>query len=397
MYILTEKEIEDILVIHSEFIEKELILLERQGQLESRRTDLLFKDRKDNLLLVELKKDVVAYEHVEQILDYRKRLEKHVPRKIRTMLIGQTVPDHIREICKKHNVEWKEIKIHDLYDYLQKNDPELFQAVFIEGKIDAYKTKEVKKMSFQEYLKATSPFGGPYTSYQFFKPIDASPELSDDPQKNQEVAEAFIRVILNLNFHRSLFHDEVELKKSPGAQPEWKILTKNKSWQGYVIPYQLFCSDFPSGLPCQLYVGTIGYRGNRPIFVDETFPRFIQVTVGSGKNRMTTQYGFHKYLRTEKRALLPFYELKFNARGLPKILWEDIYDTLKYFGYNIRDSKDKNPKKLLWIGDLILDDIEVGEKVGDLIEALFAVTIVKAHFKGKEKGIEFSFFKNIGK
>lgn len=50
MYILTEKEIEDILVFHPELIEENLVLLERQGQLESRRTDLMFKDQYGNLL-----------------------------------------------------------------------------------------------------------------------------------------------------------------------------------------------------------------------------------------------------------------------------------------------------------------------------------------------------------
>lgn len=392
MYILTEKEIEDILVFHPELIEENLVLLERQGQLESRRTDLMFKDQYGNLLLIELKKDVVSIEHVEQILDYRNRLEKHLPMKVRAMLVGQTVPVNIRKICNQKNIEWKEIKIESIFNYLKKNDPDLYHAVFYEGKLDHLKKRIAKKMSFQDYLNVTSPFGGPYTSYQFFKPIDASPELSDDRQKNQEVADAFIQLILHHPFHRSLFNNHIQIKKVSGYKPKWEILTKDKSWQGYVIPYRLFCSDFPTGLPCELYLGTIGYRGNKPIFADE-MSRFIQVKVGRGKNNMTTQYGFHKYLRTEKRALLPFYEVKFSPRGLPKIFWNEIYETLNSYGYKIRDAGDRKAKKLLWIGDLKLDDDRVEEKVGDLIEALFAITIVKAHFKGKEKGIEFSFLK----
>ena len=70
MQILSEKEIEDILVLHPELIEIGLTLLGRQEQLENRRTDLTFKDNKGRLLLVELKKGIILEEHVNQIEDY---------------------------------------------------------------------------------------------------------------------------------------------------------------------------------------------------------------------------------------------------------------------------------------------------------------------------------------
>jgi RecB family endonuclease NucS len=78
MYILSEKEFVDLLVIHPELIEEGLVLLERQGQLGNRRTDLIFADNDGNLSLTELKRDIITIESVEQILDYRNSLKKQV-------------------------------------------------------------------------------------------------------------------------------------------------------------------------------------------------------------------------------------------------------------------------------------------------------------------------------
>lgn len=391
MYILTEKEFEDVLVLHPELIEQGLTLISRQAQLESRRTDLMFSDKNDHLLLIELKKDVIVEEHVEQIEDYLKRLRHKVDKKIRGMLIGQVVPSHIRALCNERNIEWKEIEMQQIYDYLQKHNEKLYESLFIEGKLHQ-EAKQVATMSFQEYLNETSPFGVPYTSYQFFQPIDASPELSEDKKANQEVADDFIGEIMKYEFNREMFFENIHVVRNMETSPQWIEKGKGNSWQGYVMSYTLYSSDYPEGIPCEVYVGTIGYRGNsKSTYADEK-SRFIQTKIGKGKREVTTQYGFHKYLRTENRKLFPFYELKFSAKGTPKLYWEHIYTILNNYGYFVRDSSEgKKEAKVVWIGEIDLQSDYVDEQVGNLIEALFAVTIVKAHFKGDDKGYPFSF------
>lgn len=392
MYILSEKEFEDILVLHAELIETGLTLIDRQAQLETKRTDLTFSDKDGNILLVELKKDIVSLENIFQIKDYVNRLKGKVNKQIRAMLIGQEVPIDIQEVCIKELIEWKEIKTEQIFDYLQNNDKELYESIFIEGKLHK-EAKMVPMLSFQNYLNETSsPFGGPYTSYQFFKPIDASPELSDDNEANQAVADAFNNLIMDLSFDRYIFNQHIRLRREKNKSPEWSVKAKG-AWQGYIIKYLLTSSDYSDGIPCEVYLGTIGYRGNKTTFADEK-SRFIVVRVGEGNRQVTTQYGLHKYLRTDKKALFPFYELKFNAVGLPKALWEGIYSTLNNYGYYVKDSADKKPSKILWVGDINLSDNNATEQVANLIEALFAATIVKAHFKGNKKGIEFDFLKD---
>lgn len=280
--------------------------------------------------------------------------------------------------------------VQQIFEYLQRFDAVLYQAVFLNHKLENHRlhqlAKDSKRLSFSEYLNATSKFGVLYTSYQNFIAKDASKELSEDRQKNQEVADEFMKRVREYTFNRTLFNGHIELCSM--GEPRWGIFTKEQSWQGYNTIYLLKSVDFPKGLPCELYTGSIGYRGNRPTFADE-MSRFIVIRVGTSKNAGSTQYGLHKYLRTEKRALFPYYELKFNAQSLPKSIWPSIYESLERFGYYIQQDDKSDSKKLLYIGDVLLEHPESEEQIGNLIEALFAVAIVKEHYK--EKGVSFRF------
>ncbi|MGG1400177.1 endonuclease NucS domain-containing protein [Bacillus salipaludis] len=386
MYILSEKEFEDILVLHPELIEEGLALLQRQGQLKERRTDLIFKDRENQLLLIELKRDSIEKEHVHQIVDYIERLKTLNHLNVRGMLIGQSVPLVIQEICSTFKIEWKEIKNKELYDYLIENDLELYNNIFIEGKLHS-EAKKVDGLSFQEYLNQTSPLRVPYTSYQFFLPQDASPELSNDNKLNQLVADEFINLISASTFNKTLFNGEVELKRLDSL-PRW--VEKNKGdWKGYIFDYLLKTKDYPDGIHCELYLGQAGYRGNKLTFADGN-SRFMAIDVGKSKNKSSTQYGFHKYLRVAERALLPFFELKFSAGGLPKHHWNDIYKHLNQYGYKIQDSPNSKSLKCVYVGDIQLDSENIVKQIDNLIEVIFAVTIVKAHYK--KNGITFSIF-----
>lgn len=392
MQVLSEKEIEDILVLHPELIESGLTLLKRQGQLENRRTDLMFKDSKDQILLVELKKGVVSEDDIAQIEDYVQRINKLKKGTNRGMIIGQLIPSSIQLLCEERKIEWKEINVADLYEYLQRHNNDLLNQFFFTDKLNE-KAKEVKTLSFHDYLNATSPFGVPYTSYQFFKPNDASPELSENNQENQIVADEIKEIILNMEFNRKLFNGDVQVIRKPDTQPRWVVKTKDGSWQGYVIDYLLYIEDNQQPVPCELYLGTIGYRGNpKAIFIDEK-SRFIVLDIGKGKEKVSSQYGFHKYLNTKRRALFPYYELKFNAIGTPRENWGNIYYSLNEYGYIVKESEDKK-SNLLWIGEIELgkETTEIG--VANLIEALFATTVVKSHYMKVGKGISFEFLSN---
>lgn len=226
---------------------------------------------------------------------------------------------------------------------------------------------------------------------KFLKPRDASPELSENKEANQLLADQFRDMILDLPFDRELFHGQVRVMRKPDSKAKW--VEKNDFWKGYVLDYLLSTKETPQPIPCELYLGSIGDRGNKPSAFSDGISRFIVIDIGKGNHKASTQYGFYKYLRTEKQALYPFVELKFNARTIPKQYWENIYQSLESFGYQVDDS-DSNKSKCLWIGDIVLGKEDTKEKIGNLIEALFAIAIVKAHYK-KDKGITFDFLKGL--
>ena len=73
---MNENEFEDILAKYPDFIEDGLKLVGRQITIFGRRIDLLFEDRFEHKLLVELKLGPIRDTHIGQILSY----EGHVPR-----------------------------------------------------------------------------------------------------------------------------------------------------------------------------------------------------------------------------------------------------------------------------------------------------------------------------
>jgi hypothetical protein len=390
MQILSEKEIEDVLVLHSELIEEGLALIDRQTQLENRRTDLMFKDKNNSVLLIELKKDIIAIDHLLQIEDYILRMKKTFKKSFRAMLIGQEVPLEIRSLCASKQIEWKEIKVDYIFEYLKKHDANLYHDIFIEGKLHK-RSQDVDKITFHEYLNATSLYGVPYSSYQFFKPVDASPELSPDIQMNMQVADKFFDKLKNASYEVKLFNGAGSLRRKSEEQPYWTSFAKG-SWQGYVMEYELKLHGISHRIPCRLYLGTIGYRGNKPIFADEK-SRFAVFYIGTGKNEMITQYGFHKYLRTEKQSLLPFYELKFNSAGIPPHTREDLYASLSKYGYHIANADKKKSIKVLWLGDIDLRSTNIDAQIRNFIESMFSLTIIKSHYN-VSKGYKLKFLES---
>ena len=56
---------------------------------------------------------------------------------------------------------------------------------------------------------------------------------------------------------------------------------------------------------------------------------------------------------------------------------------------------ENNKTKMLWIGNIELGKEDTETKIDNLIEALFATTIVKAQYKKEDKGIYFDFLLSL--
>lgn len=122
---ITEKEFEDILCKYPELIEPDLRLKDRQAHIYGRRMDIVFEDKFNRTLIIELKRGPIKDEHIGQILSYEGILLSSENPTIRVMLIGNRVPPNIRNSLDHHGIAWKEITISYLIEFLTaKNDLE---------------------------------------------------------------------------------------------------------------------------------------------------------------------------------------------------------------------------------------------------------------------------------
>ena len=89
---MKESDFESILERYPELIEDGLIFEGRQVALGRKHIDLLFRDKFDQKLIVELKRGTILRRHIGQILDYEGDILSPDDPNIRVMLIGNRVP-----------------------------------------------------------------------------------------------------------------------------------------------------------------------------------------------------------------------------------------------------------------------------------------------------------------
>jgi len=123
----TESDMEEIIAKYPILIEDQLTLLGRQVSLGSLRVDLLFRDRFDETLVVELKKGVIKREHVGQIMEYSGTLYDEKP--VRLMLVSNRVPPAFRRSLEYHGIEWREITQERFTQFLIVNDKPLLERL----------------------------------------------------------------------------------------------------------------------------------------------------------------------------------------------------------------------------------------------------------------------------
>lgn len=127
---LTEKQFEDILAKYPELIEDSLELKGRQVNVSGKVLDLMFKDRRGDTLIVELKKGTIKREHIAQLLDYEGFFVDEFNPTTRVMLIGNHVPKNLQNSLDHHGIEYQYFSPASLREYLvEKSDKEMLDAL----------------------------------------------------------------------------------------------------------------------------------------------------------------------------------------------------------------------------------------------------------------------------
>ncbi len=108
---ISEKLMEDLIADYPhEFIEEGLSLIERQSVYCGRRIDLLFRDKFNRLLIVEIKRGTLTREDIGQIHEYYGIIKNERPREnLELMFIANVIPPERKRLLEDMGVNFKEI------------------------------------------------------------------------------------------------------------------------------------------------------------------------------------------------------------------------------------------------------------------------------------------------
>jgi len=146
---LSERLFEDILVKYPELVEDKLTFLGRQVTHYGKRIDILFEDRFKEKLIVELKIGNLQRNALSQVLEYEGYILSEKDPTSRVMIIANRIPLNLKKAMDHHGIEYKEITQNQLFDFLEKRDPDLLHEIRSPG----------------EYKKPVPILGRPFTEF----------------------------------------------------------------------------------------------------------------------------------------------------------------------------------------------------------------------------------------
>jgi hypothetical protein len=126
---LSERIFEDILVKYPELIEDKLRYIGRQVTHFGKRIDILFEDRFNEKLIIELKKDNLDRNALSQVMEYEGYILSEKDPSTRVMIIANRIPLNLKKAMDHHGIEYKEITNKRLLEFLEKRDKQLLDII----------------------------------------------------------------------------------------------------------------------------------------------------------------------------------------------------------------------------------------------------------------------------
>lgn len=242
-----EQDFENILARYPELIEVGLSLEGRQVSIKGKYIDLLFKDKHDGRLIVELKRDTVLRKDIGQLMDYEGDLLFPDDPTVRVMLIGNRVPPSFGRSLDHHGLEWREFPIAYLIEFLrQKKDTEFLQYFLNEEVQQSAVTKPIKEPKQQriKILNNSSSeiwdkvrkvfdskhFGETLTRKQV---IDRIETAYPGTNRKSVIPSDYCYNIVN-NGIAFKFHYFEYMRGAQRGEPQYKILGENFDYEGAI-------------------------------------------------------------------------------------------------------------------------------------------------------------------
>ena len=115
----SERLFEDILVKYPELIEGKLKFIGRQVNHFGKRIDILFEDRFNEKLIIELKKDNLDRNALSQVMEYEGYILSEKDPSARVKLIANRIPLNLKKAMEHHGIEYEEIPKNDCWNFLR--------------------------------------------------------------------------------------------------------------------------------------------------------------------------------------------------------------------------------------------------------------------------------------
>lgn len=135
---LSERLFEDVLVKYPDLIESKLKFLGRQVNYFGKRIDILFEDRFNEKLIIELKKGNLDRNALSQVMEYEGYILSEKDPSARVMLIANRIPLNLKKAMDHHGIEFKEITQIHLLEFLEKKDQQLLNLITEEDQNEIY-------------------------------------------------------------------------------------------------------------------------------------------------------------------------------------------------------------------------------------------------------------------
>jgi hypothetical protein len=201
--------------------------------------DILFEDKFNRKLIIELKAGPIKDEHIGQIMSYEGMLLSAADPTLRVMLVGPRVPPNIKKSMDYHGIAWKEITFSFLKEFLNNKGDKSFNHLFEFDEPVIKKRNEVavnplpqqksyvdiqSNSQLIEILKSSD-------NYKSFKNITLN------VKKEHEEEARLILEKYHGNFNHNHFKEIIELVDGPSQYPyelNGKIVASGK-WFGNLL------------------------------------------------------------------------------------------------------------------------------------------------------------------
>ncbi|MDQ2844581.1 MAG: endonuclease NucS [Acidobacteriota bacterium] len=151
---MTEREMEDLIWEHPDkFLNEPLKQFQRQPSSGVGRADLIFIDRVDRLLVIELKLGILGRGAVPQLVDYFGMFKSRFPGKsVELMIIANGIPPERRVSCEQFHIEPVEISQKKFRDVAEE-----VGYVFESERANANPSSLMDRVPVASNLPATDP------------------------------------------------------------------------------------------------------------------------------------------------------------------------------------------------------------------------------------------------